>query len=207
MSYTDFNLDTIEALLGMTIGLGDLFPGLTPVPVPPWLAESLARGRAVAAMVSEKARSEFLVAPVLLACRDLVGGDLAIYSGQRFDVDAKLGLAGECDYLLALTEPVPRLRAPLVVVLEAERGDIELGLGQCAAQMAAARLFNERAGHVGPVFGAVTTGEAWQFPRLNGPSLTLHTTRLFVDNLGGVLAALQASLLAATPTPSSPGAA
>jgi hypothetical protein len=199
MPYTDFTLEAAEARLGLTTGLGDLFPGVRPVPVPAWLDAQLGRGRAVAALVSEKARSEFLVAPVLLACRELVAGDLAIYSGQRLDVDPDRGLSGECDYILALTAPVPRLRAPLVTVLEAKRGDIELGLGQCAAQMAAARLFNERAGASGLVYGAVTTGEAWQFLRLDGPALTLHTDRLFVDNLGGVLAALQAALRAAAP--------
>ncbi len=199
MPYTDFTLEGAEARLGLTVGLGDLFPGLRPVPVPAWLDEQLGRGRAVAALVSEKARSEFLVAPVLLACRELVAGDLAIYSGQRLDVDPDRGLSGECDYILALTAPVPRLRAPLVTVLEAKRGDIEVGLGQCAAQMAAARLFNERAGAAGPLYGAVTTGEAWQFLRLDGVALTLHTVRLFVDNLGGILAALQTALRSAAP--------
>lgn len=199
MPYTDFTLESAEARLGLTAGLGDLFPDLRPLPVPTWLDDMLGRGRAVAALVSEKARSEFLVAPVLLACRELVAGDLAIYSGQRLDVDPDRGLSGECDYILALTAPVPRLRAPRVTVLEAKRGDIELGLGQCAAQMAAARLFNERAGISGPIYGAVTTGEAWQFLRLDGATLTLHTARLFVDNLGSVLAALQAALRTTTP--------
>ncbi len=199
MPYTDFSLESAESRLGLVAVLGDLFPGLRPLPVPTWLAELLDRGRAVAALVSEKARSEFLVAPILLACRGLVAGDLAIYSGQRLDVDPERGLTGECDYILALTAPVPRLRAPLVTVLEAKRGDIEVGLGQCAAQMTAARLFNERAGAAGPVYGAVTTGEAWQFLRLDGSALTLHTGRLFIDNLGGVLAALQASLTTAAP--------
>ncbi len=200
MPYTDFTLESAESRLGLIVGLGDLFPGLVPLPVPAWLNEQLDRGRAVAALVSEKARSEFLVAPVLLACRELVSGHLAIYSGQRLDVDAERGLSGECNYILALTEPVPRLRAPLVTVLEAKRGDIELGLGQCVAQMMAARVFNDRAGTTaGPVFGAVTTGEAWQFLRLDGPNVTLHTTRLFVDNLGAVLAALQAALAVVAP--------
>ena len=120
MPYPDFTLETAETRLGLTAILGDLFPDLQPLPVPVWLSDSLARGRAVAALVSEKARSEFLVAPVLLACRELVSGDLTIYSGQRLDIDAALGLSGECDYLLALTEPVPRLRAPLIAVLEAK---------------------------------------------------------------------------------------
>jgi hypothetical protein len=195
MSYTDFTLETAEARFALVTVPGDLFPGLMPLPVPEWLRDLLARGQAVAALVSEKARSEFLVTPVLLACRDLVSGDLAIYSGQRLDVDAELGLTGECDHILALTPPVPRLRAPLVTVLEAKRGDIELGLGQCVAQMVGARLFNEQAGcALRSVFGVVTTGEVWQFLRLEGTTVTLHRERLFIDRVGGVLAALQSIL-------------
>lgn len=198
MPYTDFTLESAEARFGVVTVPGDLFPGLTPLPVPEWLRDLLARGQAVAALVSEKARSEFLVAPVLLACRDLVNGDLSIYSGPRLDVDAELGLTGECDYILALTPPVPRLRAPRVTVLEAKRGDIELGLGQCVAQMVGARLFNEHAGRgTGPIFGVVTTGESWQFLRLDGPTVTLHRERLFIAGVGGVLAALQSVLTVA----------
>src|SRR4051794_4980492 len=198
MAYADFTLELAEARFGIVTVPGDLFPGLAPLPVPDWLRDLLARGQAVAALVSEKARSEFLVAPVLLACRDLVPGDLSIYSGQRLDVDADLGLTGEGDYILALTPPVPRLRAPLVTVLAAKRGDIELGLGQCVAQMVGARLFNEHAGSpVRSVFGVVTTGEDWQFLRLDRGSVTLHRERLYIVGVGGVLAALQSILLAA----------
>ncbi len=200
MPYTDFTLESAEARFNLVTVPGDLFPCLTPLPVPDWLRDLLARGQAVATLVSEKARSEFLVAPVLLACRDLVSGDLAIYSGQRLDVDADLGLTGECDYILALTPPVPRLRAPLVTVLEAKRGDIELGLGQCVAQMVGARLFNEHAGsRKGPIFGVVTTGEVWQFLRLEEATVILHRERLFIAGVGGVLAALQSILTAGTP--------
>jgi hypothetical protein len=91
MAYTDFTLESAEARFDLITVPGDLFPGLTPLPVPEWLRDLLARGQAVAALVSEKARLEFLVTPVLLACRDLVSGDLSIYSGQRLDVDADLG--------------------------------------------------------------------------------------------------------------------
>ncbi len=199
MSYTDFSLEIAESRLGLVTRIADLFPNVLPLPVPGWLAESLDRGRAVAALVSEKARSEFLVAPILLACRGMVSGELAIYSGQRLDVDPGRGLVGECDYILSLSAPVPRLRAPLVTVLEAKRGDIEIGLGQCVAQMEAARVFNERAGTTPrPIFGAVTTGEAWQFLRLDESAVTLHPSRLFIDNLGGILAALRSALRTAS---------
>jgi hypothetical protein len=69
---------------------------------------------------------------------------------------------------------------------------VEAGLGQCVAQMVAARLFNERAGEPPrPVFGCVTTGEVWQFLRLEDSAVTIDRGRLFIDNVGGILAALQ----------------
>jgi hypothetical protein len=195
MAYADFTLEAVEAAFGLTAQPGDLFPGLAPLPVPPWLGDVLERGHQVAALVSEKARSEFLVAPILLAAHDFAPGALTIYSGQRLDVDPDRGLTGECDYILGLTPPVPRLRAPLVTVLEAKKGDVEAGLGQCSAQMVGARLFNERSGEPArPVFGCVTSGEVWQFLCLEGAAVVIDRSRLFLDNVGGILAVLQAIL-------------
>jgi hypothetical protein len=140
------------------------------------------------ALISEKARSEFIVGPILLACRELSGGALAIFSGQRFDVDPGRGLAGECDFLLTLSEPVPRLRAPIAAVVAAKKNDIEAGLGQCIAQMVAARDYNDREGSpIGAVHGCVTTGEDWQFLRLEGDAVTIDRLRLYIDNVGGIL--------------------
>jgi hypothetical protein len=193
MSYADFSLEMVESTFGLLSRPGDLFPGLGPVPVAEWLRDYLSRGRQVAALVSEKARSEYLVAPILMAARELTDSDLAIFSGQRLDVDPARGLLGECDYIVALTPPLPRLRAPLITVLEAKKGDLEPALGQCAAQMVGARLFNERAGqgHI-HVHGCVTSGEIWQFLRLGQTELIIDRTRFFLDNVGGILAALQA---------------
>jgi hypothetical protein len=196
MAYTDFTLETAEAQLGVRAGGGDLFPGLSPVPVPDWLREFLARGMQLA-LVSEKARSEFIVSPILLACRERSGGALAIFSGQRLDVDPSRGLAGECDFILALSEPVPRLRAPIVTVVEAKKNDIEAGLGQCVAQMVAVRDYNEREkAAVKEVYGCVTTGEAWQFLRLEGAAVTVDRTRVYIDNVGGILAVFDAIVAA-----------
>src|SRR5436305_767777 len=103
MPYTDFTLESVETAFGLMAQPGELFPGLVPLPVPAWLQDLLERGHQVAALVSEKARSEFLVVPILLAARDFAPGALAIYSGQRLDVAPERGLSGECDYILALT--------------------------------------------------------------------------------------------------------
>jgi hypothetical protein len=192
MAYTDFTLESTETELGIIGHVAVLFPDLQPLPVSAWLSETLARGRGVA-LVSEKARSEFIVAPILLALRELSGQRVAILSGQRLDVDPSRRLVGECDFLLTLSDPLPRLRAPVLTVVEAKKQDIESGLGQCVAQMVAVQIFNERSGQPLPaVFGCVTTGDDWQFLRLIGTGLTVDPKRYYLDNVGLILAALHA---------------
>jgi len=194
MAYTDFTLESTETELGILAHVAVLFPDLQPLPVSDWLRETLARGRQVP-LVSEKARSEFIVAPILLALRELSGHRVAILSGQRLDVDPSRRLVGECDFLLTLSEPLPRVRAPVLTVVEAKKQDIESGLGQCVAQMVGLQIFNERSGQPLPaVFGCVTTGDDWQFLRLAGTALTLDQNRYYIDNVGGILAALHATV-------------
>jgi len=189
MAYTEFTLENVESELGVNCSTGEVFLDLQPVAVPPWLTDSLARGMQLA-LVSEKARSEFIVAPLLLAVREATNGAVAILLGQRLDVDSARRLQGECDFILARSEPVPMLRAPLMAVVKANTNDIDGGLGQCIAQMVAAQLYNDRAGQpIHAVYGCVTTGEDWQFLRLVGSTITLHRPRLYIDNVGLVLAA------------------
>ncbi|HUY32101.1 MAG TPA: hypothetical protein VMV69_04915 [Pirellulales bacterium] len=192
MSYSDFTLEAVERQLGVTTQEADLFPGSASIPVPDWLPKLLARGTRLA-LISEKARSEFIVVPILLAARELSGDRFAIYSGQRLDVDPDDGLMGECDFILAVGPALPPLHAPIMTVVEAKKNDIELGLGQCIAQMVAAHRFNVGAGRAPPsVFGCVTTGENWQFLRLANQTAVLDRQRYYVDNVGGILGILQA---------------
>jgi hypothetical protein len=187
MSYSDFSLSTIESTFGVRTVTGKLFSNVAPATIPVWLQENLARGMALP-LVSEKARSELIVMPVLLACRELSGDAISIFSGSRLDVDPAHGLQGECDFILARTQPVPEVRAPLIAIVEAKKNDIEGGLGQCVAQMIGARKFNEDAGQLAStIFGCVTTGEVWQFLRLEGNTATVDRTRLYLDNLPGIV--------------------
>ena len=192
MAFSEFTLESAVRALGVAVWEADLFPGLASAAVPGWLPEWLARGTRLA-LISEKARSEFIVVPILLAARELSGDRVAIFSGQRLDVDADRGLSGECDFLLALGPPVPPLRVPIAAVVEAKKNDVEAGLGQCVAQMVAARAFNDAGSRPGgPVYGCVTTGEAWQFLRLAGTAVELDARRFYLDNVAGVLGALLA---------------
>ena len=139
--------------------------------------------------------------PILLASRDLSPVPLAIFSGQRLDVDPSRGLVGECDFILAHSPPVPPLRAPLAVIVEAKKNDIESGLGQCIAQMVGAAEFNQAAGEPGPIQGCVTTGEVWQFLRLEANQAIIDRRRYYLDDLPGILAAIQ-TMITANPSAS-----
>jgi hypothetical protein len=131
------------------------------------------------------------VVPILLAAEELVPGPTSVFSGQRLDVDPVKGLVGECDYIIARTEPLPRLKAPLLTVVEAKKADIDLGLAQCIAQMEGARTFNEKSGVERPMFGCVTSGTVWQFLKLVEKVVTIDNTPRFEGDVGGILAALR----------------
>jgi hypothetical protein len=199
MSYSDYSLEDVERDLGVSPQEADLFPDSQVVVGPKWLPDWLARGTRLA-LISEKSRSEFIVVPILLAARELSGDQFAIYSGQRLDVEPEKGLAGECDFILALGPALPPLHAPLMTVVEAKKNDIEVGLGQCIAQMVAARTFNQRAGRgASPVWGCVTTGETWQFLQLVGQAALLNRDRYYLDNVGKILGAFLAICREAMP--------
>jgi hypothetical protein len=192
MAYTDFTLETVKSRLGVKAEMSALFPNLAPVAVPLWLQEMVNRGLRQA-LTSEKARDGFLVTPILLGTEELSQREVAIYSGQWLDGDAKQGLVGECDFILSATQPLPFMSAPILTVLEAKKADIELGIAQCMAQMIGARLFNERAGIIrSEMYGCVTSGEIWQFLRLEGALIQIDQRRLFIGNLGEILAVLLA---------------
>jgi hypothetical protein len=123
MTYSDFVLDTVISILAVIPERTNLFGSLTPLEVPLWLRTLLDRGQRQV-LLSEKARSEFLVVPLLLACEDLRPGSVTIYSGVRLDMDAERGLIGECDFILAPTPPLPALRKPKNRTLRPAHGNV-----------------------------------------------------------------------------------
>jgi hypothetical protein len=207
MGYGDFTLDSFLSRFDFSIIQAPLFAQVPPVEPSDWLKDTLRKGRSIA-FFSEKARSEFIVAPVLLSCQEMVKDGCCVYSGVRLDVDAEMGLKGECDFILARTAPTPTLQAPLLIVVEAKKNDIEEGLGQCAAQMIAARFFNERhKEELDQIYGCVTTGEAWQFLRLRQRELLVDSDRYYISQISSILGILMTLLRDNPPGPRPGGVA
>ena len=187
MSYSDFTLEMLRRSFGITVRDQLLFDPVGQLDPSPWLRQSLGAG-ADLALVSEKARSEFIVAPILVACRELLANRFHVFSGVRLDADPGRGLKGECDFILARSASSYVMQAPLLFILEAKKNDIEEGLGQCAAQMFGAKLYNLAEGSPSSLsYGCVTTGEAWQFLMLHDTQLHIHPERFFIGDVGRIL--------------------
>lgn len=196
MAFGDFSFPQVQHDLGLTVREADLFAATAAVSVRPEFQTQLDLGAAVALSINtEKARSEFIIAPVLLELRRLVGDRLGLFSGVPLEGDLERGLSGVCDFLLTTSGLQLVVSAPLVTVIEAKNDNLLSGLGQCIAAAVAARLMNEREGVMDRVvFGAVTTGSAWKFLRLAGADLTIDRREYYIDNVGKVLGVFQEML-------------
>ncbi len=141
---------------------------------------------------SEKAKSELLVSPILVQARRLVSQRVQLFSGEEFDVDREKGLNGFCDFLFSRSANRFTIDAPVLMLVEAKRGEIETGLGQCVAEMLAAQLYNQTKNRDVPVvYGCVTSGTLWQFLKLEGSDVTIDPTSYFVVPVQKILGILK----------------
>lgn len=193
MAYSKFTLALIEERLGLTIQEGaDLFSTTAPVPAGEFLTRTLERNLPMALPNgSEKARSEWVVAPVLTELRERSGGTVSIFSGIDFTVDRKRGLDGFCDFLVAHSPHQLELEAPILCAVEAKEHSMKLGIPQCIATMYAASLFNtnEKAPRE-CVHGLVTTGSNWLFLRLCGTTVQIERTDYHIKEIDKILGIL-----------------
>jgi hypothetical protein len=198
MAFADFAFPQVQHELGLTLHEMDLFASAAPVVVRAEFQASLDLGTGVALSINtEKARSEFIIAPVLLELLRHIGNRLGLFSGVPLEGDAARGLNGICDFLLTTSGHQLMVAAPIVAIVEAKNDNLLSGLGQCIAAAVAARMVNEREGSPGRiVYGAVTTGSAWKFLKLDGTSLTIDRRDYYIDNVGKILGIFQEMLRA-----------
>ena len=193
MVYSNFSLsDVLERFELNLIDATPLFTDVQPrVPselLRHWLAESVPLALDLS---TEKARSEGIIAPILLEVRKLLEHRVSLFSGIDFTVDASVGLNGECDFLFSRSPEQLLLRAPVVTVVEAKNENFKNGIAQATAEMLAARIFNERKGLVlAQIFGAVTTGDMWRFLMLEGNTIYADANRYDLDDLEKIIGIL-----------------
>ena len=189
MPFRDFSYPDVQSALGLTLAESNLFDGVPRLDLPTEFADRMRAGVDLALAIStEKARSEFIIAPMLMELRRILGDGFGLFSGIEFDVDATRGLNGYCYFILTRSPLQSVLTAPVVAIAEAKNDNLRNGLGPCIAAMVGAREFDARSNpEVEVVYGVVTTGAAWKFLKLTGSALELDRHEYFVAELGRIM--------------------
>ena len=149
MAYSDFTLESVVPTFQLEkVDIAGLFSEIEPVPPSEYLTTGLAKKAPLATAIgTEKARSEMIVADVLVDLLDHLDRGISLFSGIDFSVDVENGLTDVCDFLVSLSPNQFYLEAPVIILVEAKNTDVKLGLGQCVAEMLAAQRFNAEKGN------------------------------------------------------------
>ena len=193
MAYSDFTLEAVVTRFQLEIVESvALFAEIETVAPSAYLTTGLAKKAPLATAIgTEKARSEMIVADVLIELLDHFDQNISLFSGIDFNVDAENELTGVCDFLVSLSPEQFYVEAPVIILVEAKNLDLKAGLGQCVAEMLAAQRFNEEKGNdISYVYGASTTGIDWQFLKLEGKSLHIDMTTYTIERCDRILGIL-----------------
>ena len=193
MSYGEFTIDDIRDKLNLTIQdvTAVIFPIQLTQPTS-LLKETLSENTPLAlAIDTEKARSELIVAPILVELRKMCDCQIIFFSGTDLTIDKEKGLNGVCDFIVSQSAEQLFLDAPVFTLVEAKNDNIKSGIPQCIAEMVAARLFNQKRGNSIPrIYGAVTTGSLWKFMKLEDDKVYIETMDYFIENIETILGIL-----------------
>lgn len=193
MAYSDFTLDDIKKKFQLAINeRTNLFSHVSSVepgdPLSILLQDYIPLALAIN---TEKARSELMMAPLLVEMRRLAGHEISLFSGVEFNVDAAQGLNGICDFIVSNDAEQFYITAPVIMVVEAKNENMQAGLPQCMATMIAARLFNVRQEQpIEPLYGVVTTGNIWKFLRLEQSTVSIDAAEYSIAHPGKILGIL-----------------
>ena len=193
MSYSDFNLKRAKQEFNLNfIENKDLFLETEEVEISEYLRMTLDYNVPLAlAINTEKARSELIIANILLELKRQLNDQISLFSGVNLDVDKSRDLSGFCDYILSKSSEQFYLSAPVLAIVEAKNDQVANGLGQCVAEMIAARIFNDREEtSVRSIYGAVTTGSAWKFLKYENDVIYIDRPEYYIADVNKIMGIL-----------------
>ncbi len=190
-SYSDYTLEALALQFSIQSNRARLFDTITPIQISDWLKNALLIAEELP-IKSEKARSELIVMPILIELRNQNDKFFTIYSGDYLNADETKGLKGECDFILAKDTGSFDINTPIIQVVEAKKNDMDIGIPQCAAQMVGASIFNQQRGlNLDKIYGCVTTGDNWQFMKLESNEIIIDTKKYYLGNVEELLGVMQ----------------
>ena len=191
MEYSDFTLNKIREQFGIENQRTRILQKFTPLEPSATLKEALQEVEELP-IRSEKAKSEWIVVPILKELRKRNDKFFTIYSGDTLVGDEVSGLKGECDFILAKDTGTFDINFPIIQIVEAKKNDVEIGVPQCAAQLIGASLYNKKKGvDLDIIYGCVTTGNEWLFMLLEKYCIKINSKLYYLNEVENVLGIFQ----------------
>lgn len=193
MSYSEFTINDLRNKFNITIQEVDTLISPRESLQPSELLKEILRENIPLALGidTEKARSEFIVAPILVELRKLCNRQISLFSGTDLTVDKEKGLNGTCDFIISHSPEQLFLNAPIFTMVEAKNDNIKSGIPQCIAEMIASQIFNQQRNNPIPcIYGAITTGSIWKFLKLEEREVSIEKLEHFIDNIEAILSIL-----------------
>jgi hypothetical protein len=166
MGYSHYKkIEQVTKKFGLSAKRNDLFDNIMPIEPSVWLVETLKKAKLVP-LRNEKVKSERIVSPILMDIAQHFEDSITLFSGEELLINMEQDLSGECDFFFTKIPQSAYLEAPIISLTEAKDEDMDYGIAQCAAQLYAAKLFNEMEGKDFPIlYGCATDGVEWKFMR------------------------------------------
>jgi hypothetical protein len=196
MAFSDFTLFTVKQKFNLNFTEKiNLFASVPPISVSQNLQAILEENTVLAlASNTEKARSEMLITPILIELRRILDHKISLFSGISFNIDQSLGLNGNCDYIISQSPELLILEAPVITLVEAKKEDLNIGLGQCLAEMVAAQIFNQQYNQaVKAIYGVITSGTNWRFLKLEGTHAFIDLSEYYLQDITKILGILSSA--------------
>jgi hypothetical protein len=198
MAYSQFTLQDVQQRFGLQLeSVDEIVTNIQTHPPSDFLKTAMQKNVSIAIKIAtEKARSEYILAPIILELKEIKNNTISFFSGTEFRVDVGKGLTGRCDFIISQDKEQNFLKAPVMTIIEAKKGDLSdtHTVGQCVAEMVASQIFNKKNERNIPIiYGAVTTGNLWKFMRLEENTVFIENKeRAFdlnknIDELLGIL--------------------
>lgn len=183
MSYLDFTLSQLTKEFNLVLEeKPNLFVKIPGIELDEFFLKFLRRNIPIAeAINTEKAKSEMIIAPILLELKTILLDQISLFSGVAFNVDSTRGLNGFCDFIISLSPQQFYIQSPIITVVEAKNDNIINGLSQCIAEMVAVQIFNEKEGNpILTIYGVITNGSQWRFLSLQQNLVTIDLTDYYI---------------------------
>ena len=190
MGYANFKrLVQVATKFDLEVERATLFSDATPIIPSKWLIQTLELANSLP-MSNGKAKSERMIAPILMEVYQNHKHKLTLFSGEELNIDPKNDLNGACDFFFSAKANAYLLEAPIVSLTEAKDEDMDYGIAQCTAQMIGAQQFNAKKELAIPIiWGCATTAGEWKFLKLVDKQLYVDLHTYYVVKLDELLGA------------------